>query len=455
MTDSALCLVCMPRGLQRAAGAGPAVDFEQLFATALEPAVRAAGMNPHRPSPGFGANGRSLPPPDQLTLAEFAVADIGFAQAQDCYLLGARLARRPASTLLLCADGVSPPFDPRGPDVIAYRCGPEGAIAPGEARRLQQAITGFLQDAQRATRYPGSAGDPLYDLLAECGAAPIARLKTDVFRDRVTRPDAVAQALAEARERGDQRAMEDLERDLGDLAGVDYGVLIDLLLSYRAISAWDAMVTLVQRLPPSLGQTVLVREQLAYALNRRGQKEQALAVLDGVLQRQGPGSETCALRGRIYKDLWAAAREAGDAGDGGHHLDQAIAAYLRGFEADSRDAFPGINALTLMELRGDAGDARRVQELLPVVRYAVARRLESGAGDYWDRATLLELAVLARSREDAAGALRGALDRVRETWEPQSTANNLRLIGSVWRERQDNRGWLDSIIEALDQAAAG
>src|ERR1035441_8333195 len=80
-----------------------------------------------------------------------------------------------------------------------------------------------------------------------------------------------------------------------------------------------------------------------------------------------------------------------------------IEAYLKGFEADWRDAYPGVNAVTLMELH-DPPDPRRM-DLIPVVRYSVERRISKGAPDYWDYATLLELAMLASDQQKAFAAL--------------------------------------------------
>jgi len=99
---------------------------------------------------------------------------------------------------------------------------------------------------------------------------------------------------------------------------------------------------------------------------------------------------------------------------------------VKGFEADWRDAYPGINAVTLMEAR-DPPDPRR-EQLNPVVSYANERRLASGQADYWDHATRLELAVLARDQTRAREALAQALAMVREPWEAESTAHNLALI---------------------------
>jgi hypothetical protein len=73
-----------------------------------------------------------------------------------------------------------------------------------------------------------------------------------------------------------------------------------------------------------------------------------------------------------------------------------------------------------------------------VVSYAANRRVEGGNADYWDHATRLELAVLAKDATGAsAGALADAVASIREVWEPETTARNLRLSGSSARRGSD------------------
>jgi hypothetical protein len=176
-------------------------------------------------------------------------------------------------------------------------------------------------------------------------------------------------------------------------------------------------------------------------------------VLETLIEERGPSSETYGILGRVYKDRWEAAAKSGHSLRARGLLDKAIGAYLEGFETDWRDAYPGINAVTLMELR-DPPDPRR-EALVPVVRYAVGRRLATGKPDYWDHATRLELAVLARDEADATTALADALASVREPWEPETTARNLRLI----REARERRG--ESVVlereieESLQRGSQG
>jgi uncharacterized protein DUF4071 len=104
-----------------------------------------------------------------------------------------------------------------------------------------------------------------------------------------------------------------------------------------------------------------------------------------------------------------------------------------------------------MEL-AEPPDPRRLR-LIPVVAYAVERRIATGQPDYWDHATRLELAVLGDDNEVAQEALADALAAVRETWEPESTCKNLRLIREARERRGSARPWAADIESALGKAA--
>jgi hypothetical protein len=210
------------------------------------------------------------------------------------------------------------------------------------------------------------------------------------------------------------------------------------------------MVTLVEKkMSRPLADTVMVREQHGFALNRLKRRDEAEAVLLKLVEERGSSSETCGLLGRVYKDQWEDAVRAGSQMLASGYLEKAIEMYLRGFEADWRHAYPGVNAVTLMELR-DPPDERR-KELLPVVRYGVQRTVAKGKPDYWDYATLLELAVLENNRASAVHALSRALACIREKWEPETTMRNLRLI----RESRESRGSANPWAKELEDELRG
>jgi len=70
--------------------------------------------------------------------------------------------------------------------------------------------------------------------------------------------------------------------------------------------------------------------------------------------------------------------------------------------------------------------------------------------DYWDHATLMELAVLSRDDEAAEEQLSEALGFARAGWELESTAANL---GRMRRARSE-RGEDVAMIERLEQELA-
>jgi len=436
-----LCFVLMPFG-RKPASDGRWVDFDAVYQQLIAPAVRAAGLEPLRADEEQVGGVIHKAMFERLILCEFAVADLTTANANVFYELGVRHALRPAATQLLFADGWGQlPFDVGLLRGLPYRLGLDGR--PSHQAEDCSALTVKLQAARQDL-----ADSPLFQLVE--GFPDIQHLKTDIFRDRVRYAEDLKAQLAKARKQGAE-AVVSVEAALGDVALAEAGVVIDLMLSYRAVSAWQRVVDLVARMAPPLAATVMVREQLAMALNRLGRGEEAEHILTELIRERGASSETCGLLGRVYKDRWQAALKAGHNARAQGVLKQAIDAYLRGFESDWRDTYPGINAVTLMELKSPR-DPRQA-DLLAVMRYAVERRISSGQPDYWDYATRLELAVLANQPDIAHQALSDALAHLREGWEAATTTNNLRLIQQARQKRgeQDEIG-LGELIAELDSA---
>src|SRR3954453_290658 len=149
----------------------------------------------------------------------------------------------------------------------------------------------------------GVIDSPLSNTLDGYLFPDIARLRTDVFTDRVQYAQDIKQKLAAARRTG-LDALRALEQELGDLEPIESAAVVDLFLSYRAVKGWPEMIALAARMPKPLASTILVREQLALALNRAGDDVRAEEVLLDILATRGPSSETLGILGRVYKDRW-------------------------------------------------------------------------------------------------------------------------------------------------------
>jgi tetratricopeptide (TPR) repeat protein len=422
-----LCFVLMPFG-KKPDAAGAMIDFDAVYADLIAPAIRDAGLEPLRADEEVAGGIIHKPMFERLVLCEFAVADLTTANANVFYELGVRHAVKPRTTVLMFGGTARLPFDVAMLRALPYAVGADGL--PDRVQESRASLAKLLREA----RSSHSKDSPLYQLLEDY--PDIAHEKTDVFRKQVEYAESVKQRLAAARKQG-KDAVRAAEGELQPLADQQAGVIIDLFLSYRAVKGWDEMIALVERMPEPVAQTVMVQEQLALALNRAGRGEDAEGVLTRLIDRKGGSSETYGILGRVYKDRWEAAAKAREKYAAPALLDKAIEAYLKGFESDWRDAYPGINTVTLMELR-EPPDPRR-EALIPVVRYAAERKVATGKPDYWDHATLLELAVLGHDEAGAGAALGKALDCIREPWEPETTARNLRLI----REARERRGTAD------------
>ncbi len=441
-----LCFVLMPFG-RKPTASGVMVDFDAVYADLIVPAVEKAGFEPLRADEEMAGGIIHKPMFERLILCSYAIADLTTANANVFYELGVRHAIKSASTALIFANGTGPlPFDVGLLRGMPYALGADGkpsnAAADSDALHLRLvAARALLTDS------------PLFQLVD--GFPDIQHLKTDVFRERVDYSHSMRKRLAWARtENLDAvRAIEqELTRPAGNLADVDAGILIDLFLSYRALKGWTDMIALVSNMPRHLAATVMVQEQLGLALNRAGQGDQAERVLTELIANRGPSSETCGILGRVYKDRWEAAAKAGQTAQARGLLNKAIAAYLQGFQSDWRDAYPGVNVVTLMELKQPPDPARAT--LLPVVRYAVERRVATSKADYWDYATQLELSVLALDQAAAQSALDAALAEVPEGWQAETTYNTLRLVIEAWQRRGAAiPQWLTDIARELATAA--
>lgn len=443
-----LCFILMPFGTKPAVG-GRSIDFDAVYAEIIAPAVHDANMEPLRADKEQFGGIIHKAMYERLILCDYAVADLTTANANVFYELGVRHAVRPSATALIFAEGLGQlPFDVNSLRGLPYHLGTDGR--PCQAKADAAALTEKLK-ACRADADAPPTDSPIYQLLQ--GFPDIQRLKTDVFRDQVhyaakiKEQLATARALAKKEKSAALQAVDAVQKGLDNLADADPGVLIDLLLSYRAVEGWTQMITLVEALPRLLRDTVLVREQYGLALNRADRGEDAERVLLELIDQRGPSSETYGILGRVYKDHWDKAKQASQRILAAGLLNKAIDAYLKGFEADWRDAYPGINALTLME-QCEPPDPRG-KALTPVVRYAVERRIAAGKPDYWDQSTLLELAVLANDEQAAFSALGATLAALREPWEAKTTARNLGIIRDLRSKRGEDVEWLDEILTKL------
>jgi tetratricopeptide (TPR) repeat protein len=439
-----LCFVLMPFGRKMDA-AGRVTNFDSVYDKIIAPAVARAGLEPIRADEEKVGGTIHKPMFERLMLCHYAVADITGANPNVFYELGIRHAMRPRSTVIVFAEGTVLPFDVALVRGISYKT--DGAGEPVQSDATLAAIANQLKSA-RDNPHDDS---PIFQLVEGVPRWDVDHSKTDVFRKEADYSkkykDRLRAALAQGEKAAEAVQAIATEPALANLLEVESGVVVDLFLSLRDVKAHRAMIELYNRMPLPLQRAKMMREQHGFALNREGDFKEAEKVLTEVITEFGPSSETNGLLGRIYKDRWDLAKKEG-LPEARSLLKNAIDTYLAGFEADWRDAYPGINAVTLMEMMPKP-DPRQA-EILPVVRYAASRKAARNA-DYWDHATLMELAVLARDPDDANEKLGDMLMVARAAWELETTARNLGLIRQMRESRGEDAAWIKQLEETIKE----
>jgi hypothetical protein len=424
-----LCAVLMP--YRRRLIASGLVDFDVIYRRAIEPAVRDAGFNPMRAGEWAITEKHTF---ERLLLADYLIADVSDSDPDLSYQLGVRHASRASGTLVIRAELAPSPFYEAAAAVITYRVDERGE--PADADDLLGQLRSHLRHARQNLRNDS----PLFQLL-DVDQASITRLNIDTFREHVTKSNDTKEKLRHSRGAAE---IDAVRNELGNIDAIESGILIELLMSYRGVGAWERIIDLYNLMSSPLKRAPAVREQLAYALHLSGRSEEATREIDEVI-RDAPTGSAYAVSGRINKDLWSKA-DLNRSDEARGLLRHSIEAYNNGFQLDWRDAYPGVNAVTMMEME-EKPDPRQV-EILPVVQYAALQNARRG-GDYWDYATLLELEVIARDDTAAKVRLAEAIARARQPQELQTTARNIKLIAGARQARGERTDWIGDIVAAL------
>jgi MAP3K TRAFs-binding domain len=95
-------------------------------------------------------------------------------------------------------------------------------------------------------------------------------------------------------------------------------------------------------------------------------------------------------------------------------------------------------------------DPRRIN-LIPLVKYSVEQKMAKVKPDYWDYATLLELAILAKDKESSFKLLSKLLIHLREEWEGETTLRTLRTIREAREKRNERISWTKKIEESIQE----
>ncbi|HTT93635.1 MAG TPA: TRAFs-binding domain-containing protein [Solirubrobacterales bacterium] len=443
-----LLFVAMPFGSKPDPTHRFEINFDDVYDRSIKPSTEEADLDVIRADEETLGGIIHKPMYERLLLAEIVIADLTVANANVFYELGIRHAARPRSTILIFAKSSQLPFDVAPIRAIPYELDEKGKFSAESAEDLRRTLSERLLEAKESE----SVDSPLFQLVDDYPGITLPHEVTEAFRDRVQQVSELTEEMRQAQSvQKEERVaiLKEIEDRIGDFAAASQELPLDLLLAYRDASAWDAMVSCIEKMPVELRDVPTVREQLALGLNRRnepGDRKRAIELLEQLVSEYGPSPESNGILGRIYKDIWQEASDADEDAKARAALDAAIAEYDEGFDADPRDAYPGINLLTLLVRRGAEGDAERVSELRPVVLFALARRGALDSSDYWDVATVMELAAMGGDKALAERAF-GRIELIGpQDWERETTARNLSILADALG---DEHAWIEALASRL------
>lgn len=458
-----LCFVAMPFGKKRLRPHGPLVDFDAVFAS-IRRGVEQARLECLRADldPSGGFIHRSMY--EALVVAELVVADLTASNANVLYEVGVRHGVGQRNTLLVCATDwlAELPFDARPWRVLPYDRAalPNNAAAPDAfadavAARLRKMAAGEVPDDNPIVQVTGLSRTPSHE-------------KTDLFVKRLEAVGEFGDKVRAALRLPAPEAVAHLDALRDELLAPNlvrqlHTSLLAVYLGYREKKAWLRMVDLARdsRLPRELRSATVVLEQLALAQNRLAEasddradetrwRDEALATLQSIPTAE-VSSETWGIRGRIHKGHYDLATTRGEDDLATGALTLAIEAYEKGVQADPRDYFPGVNAITLRLSRGRPEDEKALASLLPIVRFAIDRLAEPATDDerYWRTASRLEVAAAERDWASTSATTARLLALRAAPWMRETTVKNLQIQKRARAGEAATVAALDRSIDAL------
>jgi hypothetical protein len=435
-----LVFVAMPFGKKRDLLHRFSIDFDEIYERGIKPAVARFDVECIRADEERSGGIIHLAMFERLLLAEVAIVDATLSNPNVYYELGVRHAARPRATIIVGSGEGPLPFDIAMIRAIPYAL-TDGRLEETDAHAFADALASRLEYALGEYQAKDS---PLFQMIPGLPEQVLPHDITDTFRARSRELDAIRRQLDAAKHTvGEQRleataAVDKIARlHLSTVSQADTELFLEVFLTYRDLEAWNEMIAFADGAPKGLSTSVqMIREQLAFALNRRYAKTKdpndrvrAVAILEEIIGEKGHSPETSSLLARIYKDQYFESLAAGDRFKASGSLTRAVDLYRQGFNADPRDYYPGVNLCTLLALKGAPEAREELKRTMPAVAFAIGRLGGLKSTDYWQVASVLELAILASDADTALRALEILATIDAPNWCFVTTAHNLDLLG--------------------------
>lgn len=448
--DKGTCFVVMGFGKKTDFETGRTLDLDKTYRNIIKPAVQAAGLKCIRADEIPHSGVIDVPMYEQLLNADVVVADLSTSNKNAFYELGVRHALRPATTIVICEDGIkAPPFDVNHVLIRMYHHMGEG-IDYDEVERFRKLLSEAITEIYNRDTRPNDS--PVYTFLNDLD--PPAR------RQAIREVAAAAAKASPAAVGGGGPGGGELYSDLMEQADEaqrdgDF-VTAKALLSRLRKKMKEAARKAAEEAAGKGIQDVTERPEDPYLVQRlalvtykskQPSPQVALEEARDLLLTLGPetsnDTETLGLWGAVHKRLW-------DLSGDTAHLDEAVRGYDRGFHLRN-DYYNGINLAFLHNVYADTCCRRARAAATPeaataelaesISCFVLAKRvrrevlkiceemLEAGKlsddDKYWVPASMAEAYLGVGDEERAAQKLQEAFAVASAQWMKDSTQEQM------------------------------
>jgi len=435
--------VAMPFG-KKIGHDGKLIDFNAVYDNLLKPAAEAAGLSVFRADQELAAGDIKTDMFQELLIADLVVVDLTLDNPNVWYELGVRHALRARGVVLVQGPRANQPFDIYTDRKYNYSI-KNGIPDPATLERDKAEIAKMVKATLES--WHGRKISPVYQLLPHLEEPQWKALRVGSALEFWQAHDAWENRIDLARKSGHIGDVLVLA-DEAPIAAFRAEARIKAGIALRKAEHFDfALEQLEQGLAIDPSNIVGQREK-GICLQRlavQGQTghcpDKARAHYRDLLKSHPDDSETWALLGRVDKDAWtdtwrceewSTEQRREEAAYQDALLRAAIDSYRQAFRRNQGHYYSGINALTLMHLyRALTGDTCYETEAEPMagaVRFSADCEADPNQ-QFWAKATLGDLAVLAGTPETVAAAYKEAIAKAEKDWFAlNSTLAQLRLL---------------------------
>lgn len=405
--------VVMPFGRKKG-GDGSLYDFNVIYQTLIKPALEQAGFEPFRADEATTSGDILTDMFQELLLADLVIADLSIDNANAFYELGIRHAFRKRGVVHIQAGRAYMPFDIFNVRTLPYHITAEGVPDPEFLEKDIQAIARMTKDTWASDR--DAIHSPIFNLLTGLDEPDQKALRTPLatgfwreyneWKGRVTvaqRQKRIGDILLLTEEISNPLIKEEAVGQAGKaLANMGRNELA--LAQYR------------KGLEVNPGNLSFRREE-AFHLNRLGKVDEAIVKIESILADHPDDGDATAYLGRIYKEMWVDSwrwvkdpeKRLRTAFESYHWLMKSYQIYIRGFQTDLDQFYPGGNALTLATILVHLADKYddkddpdpdiaiirdEIPELRGTLEFALEVQAANPNADYWTLVSLADLHTL-------------------------------------------------------------